>query len=260
MSVEKSGRRDGALARQAEDHSNIPTFSGCGRISRDLMLAGTSLVAIGAIAAPDRALAACSGPNQTISTPTTGPVLGNGGAITVTATGIVTGSGGVTGSDGVDAAVCPETTLANSGAITCGAGSAHRGKAADGTGVANSDAIGSLNNRGAISGGHAGSVSGNATGGAGVRNSGAITKLINSGAISGGDAGSVSGNATGGAGVRNSGAITNLTNRGAISGGDASSTRGAATQGDAILSAGAKASIGTIANSGSITGKVVIDK
>ena len=219
MGVNKSGRR--WRARQVENLSNISTFLGGRRISGDFLLAGASLVALGALAAPDRALAACSGPNQTISTPTTGPILGNGGAITVTATG------NVTGSDGVDVTGCPARTLANSGTIAGGAGSARRGKAAGGAGVSNSGAIGSLNNSGTISGGGAGSVSGNATGGAGVANSGAITKL---------------------------------TNRGAISGGDASSIDGAATPGDAILSTGAKASIGTIANSGSIVGKVMIDK
>ena len=225
MGVKKSGRR--ARSRQVEDFSNVSTFSGSVRISRDFLLAGASLVALGALAAPDRTHAACSGPNQTISTQTTGPILGNGGVITVTATGNVTRSGGVTGSDGVDVTGCPARTLANSGTITGGAGSARKGEAAGGAGVSNSGTIGSLNNSGTISGGGAGSVSGNATGGAGVSNSGAITKL---------------------------------TNRGAISGGDSSSIRGAATPGDAIYSAGAKASIGTIANSGSIVGKVVIDK
>jgi hypothetical protein len=59
--------------------------------------------------------------------------------------------------------------------------------------------------------------------------------------------------------VFNSGVITKLANSGMISGGGASSVSGAATQGDAIYSAGRSASIGTIANSGSIVGNVVID-
>jgi len=80
------------------------------------------------------------------------------------------------------------------------------------------------------------------------------------GTISGGAATAGAANATGGAGVSNSGTITKLTNSGMISGGAASAPHGKATPGDAIYSAGANASIGTIANSGSIVGKVVIDK
>ena len=86
MGVKKSGRRS-ACARQVERLSNISTFSGGARISRAALLAGASLVAIGALAAPDRALAACSGLDQIISTSRTGPVLSNGGAITSPAAG-----------------------------------------------------------------------------------------------------------------------------------------------------------------------------
>ena len=69
MGVKKSGRR--VRARQVEGLSNISTFGGGARISRAALLAGASLVALGALAAPDRALAACSGKNQTISSPST---------------------------------------------------------------------------------------------------------------------------------------------------------------------------------------------
>src|SRR5271163_4069211 len=156
MGVKKGVRRGGARARQVEDLFNVSTFSGGTRISRASLLAGASLVALGALAAPDRALAACSGSNQTISTPTTGPVVSNGGAITVTKTGIVAGLGGVTGLPGVLVTVCPATTLTNRGAITGGAGSAGNVAAAGG--------------------------------GAGVSSAGTITKLTNSGTISGGGA------------------------------------------------------------------------
>jgi PEP-CTERM motif len=83
--------------------------------------------------------------------------------------------------------------------------------------------------------------------------------LTNSGAIAGGAASSSFGNATGGDGMSNSGVITTLTNSGVISGGAASAPSGIATPGDAIFSKGSGASIGTIANSGSIVGNVEID-
>ena len=59
--------------------------------------------------------------------------------------------------------------------------------------------------------------------------------------------------------MSNSGTIAKLINSGMISGGAASAPHGKATPGDAIYSAGSGASIGTIANSGSIVGNVVID-
>jgi mucin-19 len=133
-----------------------------------------------------------------------------------------------------------------------------------GAGVSNSGTINKLTNSGMISGGAVSSTTpsrmvGKAVGGAGVSNSGMIATLANSGAINGGAASSVSGNATGGAGVSNSGTIAKLINSGMISGGAASAPHGKATPGDAIYSAGSGASIGTIANSGSIDGNVAID-
>ena len=59
--------------------------------------------------------------------------------------------------------------------------------------------------------------------------------------------------------MSNAGTIKTLTNRGAISGGSGGSGPVEGAEGDAIYSAGANASIGTIANSGSIVGSVVID-
>jgi hypothetical protein len=50
-----------ARARQVEDLSDILTFSGGARISRASLFAGASLLALGVLAAPDRALEACSG-------------------------------------------------------------------------------------------------------------------------------------------------------------------------------------------------------
>ncbi len=60
MGVQISGWQS-AGAPQVEDLSNISTFSGGRRISRASLLAGASLVALRALAAPDRALAACTG-------------------------------------------------------------------------------------------------------------------------------------------------------------------------------------------------------
>ena len=57
MGVQISGWQS-AGAPQVEDLSNISTFSGGRRAS---LLAGASLVALRALAAPDRALAACTG-------------------------------------------------------------------------------------------------------------------------------------------------------------------------------------------------------
>src|SRR5208282_2796032 len=107
-------RKSGGRRRKVQDVSNISTFRGGMRFSRASLLAGASLAALATSAAPDRALAACSGRNQTISTHTKGPVLSNGGAITITTTGFV---GGGTSQTGVLAKVCPVTTLTNSGII-----------------------------------------------------------------------------------------------------------------------------------------------
>ena len=160
MGMKKSGRRCRARARH---HSDISTFGGGVRISRASLLAGASLVALVAFAAPDRAFAACSGLNRTISTPTTGPVYSNGGAITVTK------SGSITGLDGVDVTVCPTTTLTNSGMISGGSAGANT-DAAGGAGVSNSatTTITKLTNSGMIGGGGAGG-NADAAGGAGCR-------------------------------------------------------------------------------------------
>ena len=91
---------------------NSLTPAGVGR-SRAALLAGASLVALAALAAPDRALAACSGKNQTISSPSTpGPIFGTGGNITVDFAGSVAG-----GPTGVYAKNCGIGTLTNRGGI-----------------------------------------------------------------------------------------------------------------------------------------------
>ena len=88
MGMQNSGWRS-AGARQVEDLSNIWTFSGGAPISRASLLATAS---------PSAAQAQFGGMNQIISGPVAGPIDSNGGAITVTSTGIISG-----GPDGVDA-------------------------------------------------------------------------------------------------------------------------------------------------------------
>src|SRR5271157_3565075 len=151
MGMKKSGRR--ARARQVEGVSNISTFSGAARISRASLLAGASLVAIGALAAPDRALAACSGLDRIISTSRTGPVFSDGGSITINGSGSILGG---PGGDGIDAVTCAITTLTNQsgGTISGGSGASSTGDGgAGGAGVSNASTITTLSNGGAISGG-----------------------------------------------------------------------------------------------------------
>ena len=180
MGMQNSGWR--SAGARLEDLSNISTFSGGAPISRASLLATAS---------PSAAQAQFGGKNRIISGPVAGPVDSNGGAITVTSTGIISG-----GPDGVDAISSSITKLTNRGAINGAAGAA---SAAGGLGVSNRQTIGALINKGLISGGAggAGSIKGGA-GGAGVSNAGAIPTLTNSGAIIGGAGGS--GGKTGGTG------------------------------------------------------------
>ncbi len=154
MGGQKSGRRS-ARSRQVEGLSNTSTFSGGARISRASLLAGASLVAIGALAAPDRALAACSGLDQIISTSKMGPVFSDGGAITVTGTGSISGD-----PDGVDALTCAITTLTNQSGGTISGGNGFSGGftgGAGGSGVSSVSTITTLTNSGTIRGGNGGS-------------------------------------------------------------------------------------------------------
>jgi hypothetical protein len=80
------------------------------RVSRGALLAGASLIALAAFAAPDAAQAACSGKDQTISTAVKGPILSTGGKITVNGAGVING-----GPTGVNASSCSISTLSNLG-------------------------------------------------------------------------------------------------------------------------------------------------
>ena len=107
MGMQNSGWQS-AGARQVEDLSDIWTFSGGAPISRASLLATVS---------PSAAQAQFGGMNRIISGPVAGPILSNGGAITVTSTGIIAG-----GPDGVDAVTYSITKLTNRGAINGAAG------------------------------------------------------------------------------------------------------------------------------------------
>jgi hypothetical protein len=69
------------------------------------------------MSASGEAHAACAPSSRTISGPVTGPVLSNGGAITVTGSGSISG-----GAEGVFAANCSITTLSNMGSIGAAGG------------------------------------------------------------------------------------------------------------------------------------------
>ena len=152
MGMKHSGRRGSARARQVEGLSNVSTIGGGARISREFLLAGASLLALAAFAASDRALAACSGPNQTISSLERGSSQ-HGGAIAVTTTGFVFAGSAVLGRPGVLVAPCPATTIDNNGTIRGGIGFNSFGNAVGGAAVSNSATIMNLTNSGAISGG-----------------------------------------------------------------------------------------------------------
>ncbi len=81
--------------------------------------------------------------NQTISTTVSGPIVSNGGAITVTSSGKILGK--TNGRDGVVAVSASITTLSNSGAIDGGFGGP---RIAGGVGVwdAAGESIGTLFN------------------------------------------------------------------------------------------------------------------
>ena len=122
-------------------------------LPRTVLLAGASLVALVATGAPGSARAACIPAAQIISTPTLGPIVSNGGHITVTGGGSVLG-----GPDGVDAIACSITTLAiqAGGTITGGTGATGTVGGIGGVGVANAQTITTLTNSGAINGGNGG--------------------------------------------------------------------------------------------------------
>src|SRR5271166_4302517 len=110
MSAKHRCNRDGSKNWSYPVNSLTPASVGR---SRAALLAGASLVALAALTAPDRAFAACSGKNRTISSSSTpGPIFGKGGNITVDAGASIAG-----GPTGVYAKNCGIGALSNSGAI-----------------------------------------------------------------------------------------------------------------------------------------------
>jgi hypothetical protein len=218
-------------------------------VSRGALLAGALLIAV-AVVGTGVARAACVPSTQTISTQgVSGPILGNGGAITVTSAGSIAGN-----PDGVDSASCSITTLTDSGAI-------NGGRNMGGAGVSSSKTIVTVTNNGTIGGrtGLPGAVfppSGGEPGGPGLSNGGTITTLSNRGSITGGIGGlgvaHLTNGGSGGAGVANTGTVTTITNGGTIGGGagGAGSFRGGAG-GTGVLNSG---TITTLTNSGKISG------
>jgi hypothetical protein len=105
-------RRSGPSAARKSPRLDSPPIDRRG-LKRSALLAGASLIAIAALAAPGSARAACTGANQDF----TGPITSTGGAITVSMSGSIQG-----GPTGIDASVCAVTALTNSGAINGGVG------------------------------------------------------------------------------------------------------------------------------------------
>jgi hypothetical protein len=172
--------RDGSPKGPYPVNSSTPANVG---LSRAALLASASLIVLAALGAPDRALAACSGHNRTISSPSTpGPIFGQGGNITVDAGASIAG-----GPTGVYAKNCGIGALTNSGAIG-GATGATGGPGGIGVRTASGQAVNLLSNAtgATISGGNGGP---SGTGGEGVSNAGTIATLTNSGRISGGNGG-----------------------------------------------------------------------
>ncbi len=184
--------------------------------------------------------------NQIISTVVDGPILSNGDAIKVTA------SGGINGDpSGVSAVNFSITTLSNYGFID---GEAFA-QGAGGQGVNNDQTINLLFNAGKITGGEGGGSTSPAA--SAISNFGKITTLTNTGTITGGEG--VDG-ANGGTGVANVGEIgsvgvpgSGLHNSGSIMGGNAVSgtflTR--AIGGAGVFNFG---TITTLTNTGTIGG------
>jgi hypothetical protein len=108
--------------------------------ARAALLASASLIALAALTAPGAARAECVPSQQTINRPTAGPIVSNGGGITVAAAGSILGD-----PDGVDAISCSISHLTNAGAII-GAG-ATNAAAAGGIGVLNDQTITALRRR-----------------------------------------------------------------------------------------------------------------
>jgi hypothetical protein len=234
------------------------------RPSRQALLASASLGVLTALGLPNVARAACAPSPQIIATAIFGPILSNGGAITVTGSGSITGG---PDDDAIDALTCPITklTIQSGGAIRAGNGANASGSGGDGgpggAEVSNRSTIKTLTNSGAISGGDGGLGAGRGgsfvggPGGAGVSNAGTITTLSNGGAIRGGNGGVGSEKGVGGAGLANSGTLAALTNSGRITGGNGGASSFLIVPGGAggagIANSG---TIGALTNSGTIHG------
>ena len=254
MSAKHRCNRNGSEKRPHPLNPLTPAGVG---LSRPALLASASLIALAALDLPGAARAACVPTPQIISGPFAGPVVSNGGAITVTGSGKISG-----GPDGVDALACAITTLTNQSGGTI-LGAAGGTGLSGGVGVSNANTITALANSGKILGGAGGKGStlggsggarvsnakgatigslSNATGativggngnsgialfggagGDGLSNAGTITTLSNSGAISGGNGGSGSYIRAGGAGVSNARTITTLSSSAKIIGGNGGS-------------------------------------
>jgi hypothetical protein len=200
---------DGRTAERGRKQASVRATPNYGRPSRATLLVGASAFALAALGASGVARAACFPSPQTISGPVTGPVVGNGGAITVT------GSGEISGHAGVDADACAITTL------TIKPGGTVLGTGIRGLGVSNANTISALTNKGTI------------RGFTGVNNqltTSTIRTLTNSGELRGRYAGVFNngliatltniGNITAHTGVfNNGGTITTLTNSGRINSG-----------------------------------------
>jgi hypothetical protein len=244
-------------------------------------LAGALLIALAAFCAPSAARATCVPSLQTISKAVSGPIVSNGGAITVTTTGSIAGN-----PDGVDAVSCPISTLTDSGAINGGAaggagvsngqtitslvnpgsitGGTNGPTRTGGAGVSSTGAIGTLRNGGTIGGGvggismvicclHPPLVAPPGPGGPGMLNAGTTTTLINSGTITGGRGGSSSlTGGFGGAGVSNTGTVATMTNNGTIGGGAGGSGAKIGGGGSGVSNSGM---ITTLTNTGKILGR-----
>src|SRR5580704_362825 len=104
MGTHAGGRATGGGRKQASDRAG-PNYR---RVSRAALLAGASAFALAALGASGVARAACDPSPQTIAKPTSGPVVSNGGAITVTGSGSISGG---PSSDAVDALTCAITKL-----------------------------------------------------------------------------------------------------------------------------------------------------
>ena len=208
-----------------------------------------------------------------------GAGLSNAGTLTkLSNSGAITGGSGTGGGDygdggagGAGLSNASDATIASlhnatGGTILGGSGGLGGPYGSGGTGgagIGNSGTIATLSNGGTIrggSGGGGGTSGFGGIGGAGVRNSGQVKTLTNSGSITGGNGGSGSGlGGPGNAGIANFGTVATLANSGTIQGGAGGNATSAGPPGRAIDSTGANASIGRIANSGSIIGNVEID-